>query len=277
MKFTKMHGIGNDYIYVNGFEENVENRSELTKKLSDRRFGIGGDGMIFILPSESCDFRMQMFNADGSESGMCGNGARCVGKYVYDNGLTEKTSVSLETGSGVKQLNLAVRDGKVYEVTVDMGKAVLKPSDIPVRADGKTYIGKDLCINGKTYKVTCVSMGNPHCVSFVDNVKDFPLDEVGSAIEHNELFPERANAEFVRIIDKNCIEMRVWERGTGETLACGTGACASVVASVLNGFCLYDEEILVHLLGGDLRITYKSDGTVFMTGPAVTVFTGEIN
>lgn len=276
LKFTKMQGIGNDYIYVNGFEERVENPSELTVKLSNRRFGIGGDGMIFILPSDSCDFRMQMFNADGSESGMCGNGARCVGKYVYDNGMTTKTSLTLETGSGVKHLELHVDGGKVTEVTVNMGKAVLTPADIPMLADGNDFINRQININGNSFSATCVSMGNPHCVVFTPDTDEIPLESIGPLFEHYKLFPQRTNAEFIKVIDRNHLKMRVWERGTGETLACGTGACASVVAAVLNKHCPYDENITVQLRGGSLKIMYKSDGTVLMTGSAETVFTGEI-
>lgn len=272
-----MHGIGNDYIYVNGFEEKIDNPSELSAKLSNRRFGIGGDGMIFILPSDSCDFRMQMFNADGSESGMCGNGARCVGKYVYDNGLTDKTSVSLETASGVKYLELHVDDsGKVREVTVNMGKAILAPSEIPVLSDSDDFINRQININGNSFNATCVSMGNPHCAVFTQDVDEIPLESIGPLFEHYKLFPQRSNAEFIKVINRNQLKMRVWERGTGETLACGTGACASVVAAVLNKHCPYDEDVTVNLRGGNLKIMYKSDGTVLMTGPAETVFTGEI-
>lgn len=277
MKFTKMHGTGNDYIYINCFKEKVENPSELSKKLSHRHFGIGGDGIVLIMPSDKADFRMRIFNADGSEAMMCGNASRCIGKYVYDYGLTDKTEVTLETNSGIKHLSLSVVDGKVSEVTVDMGKAILKPREIPIDADGDTYINQPITVAGKNLRVTCVSMGNPHAVYFVDDVDAVPLEQYGAKFENHPLFPDRVNSEFIKVIDKNTLQMRVWERGSGETFACGTGACASAVAAVLNGYCDIDSEVTVHLKGGDLKITYQKDGTVIMKGAAVKVFDGEID
>lgn len=275
MRFAKMHGCGNDYIYVNCLEETVENPSETAVRLSDRHFGIGSDGLILIYPSDSADFRMAMYNADGSEGKMCGNGIRCVAKYVYDFGLTDKTTVRIETLSGVKTLKLNVKNGKVETVRVDMGTPVLAPAQIPVKFDGESMIHKPVAVNGKEYCMTCVSMGNPHAVIFVEDVGALELEKIGPDFENHEIFPDRVNTEFIHIIDRNTIDMRVWERGSGETLACGTGACASVVACVLNGFT--EDEVLVHLLGGDLKVKYDRErNTVFMTGPAVLVCTGEI-
>lgn len=279
MKFTKMHGAGNDYIYVNCFEETVENPEELSIKLSDRHFGIGADGLILIMPSKVADFRMRMFNNDGSEGIMCGNGTRCIGKYVYDNHLTNKKEVTLETLGGIKVLKLTTDDNdRVVSVTVDMGKAVLKSSDIPVKSNLDTFINQPVDVNGTTYNMTCVSMGNPHAVIFMpkDTIDNLDLERIGTYFENHEIFPNRVNTEFVEVWDNHTLKMRVWERGSGETLACGTGTCATVVASVLNGYCNYDEEVLVHLRGGDLKITYKKDGTVFMTGNAIKVFDGEV-
>lgn len=279
MKFTKMHGAGNDYIYVNCFEETVENPEELSIKLSDRHFGIGADGLILIMPSKVADFRMRMFNNDGSEGIMCGNGTRCIGKYVYDNHLTNKKEVTLETLGGIKVLKLTTDDNdRVVSVTVDMGKAILKSSDIPVKSNLDTFINQPVDVNGTTYNMTCVSMGNPHAVIFMpkDTIDNLDLERIGTYFENHEIFPNRVNTEFVEVWDNHTLKMRVWERGSGETLACGTGTCATVVASVLNGYCNYDEEVIVHLRGGDLKITYKKDGTVFMTGNAIKVFDGEI-
>jgi len=280
LKFTKMHGAGNDYIYVNCFEETVENPEELAIKLSHRRFGIGSDGLILIMPSEKADFRMRMFNADGSEGIMCGNGTRCIGKYVYDNSLTDKKEVTLETLAGIKVLKLFTDDNnKVTSVTVDMGKAILNPIDIPVKSNLDLFINQPVEVDGKVYNMTCVSMGNPHAVIFMpkDTIDNLDLEKIGSKFENHEIFPDRVNTEFVEVLDNHTLKMRVWERGSGETLACGTGTCATVVASVLNGYCNYDEEILVHLRGGDLKITYKKDGTVFMTGGATKVFDGVVD
>lgn len=276
MRFTKMQGCGNDYIYVNCFEETVENPSDMAIKVSDVHYGIGSDGLILISPSKAADFRMSMYNADGSEGKMCGNGIRCVAKYVYDFGLTEKTTITIETLSGIKTLKLFVKDKKVQSVRVDMGKAILKKYDIPVIYDGKEIIvNEPVNIDGSEYKITCVSMGNPHCITFVEDVGDIEIEKIGPRFEKHDMFPDRINIEFIHVVDRTHIDMRVWERGSGETLACGTGACASVVACVLNG--LTDRKVMVHLLGGDLEIEYIEDGTVYMTGPAAVVCTGEIN
>ncbi|MBP0964376.1 MAG: diaminopimelate epimerase [Oscillospiraceae bacterium] len=278
MKFTKMHGIGNDYVYVNCFEETVEDPERVSELISDRHFGIGSDGLVLIMPSDKADFRMRMFNADGSEGMMCGNATRCIGKYVYEKGMTRKTEITLETKSGVKSLKLFPENGKVKTVLVDMGKAIIKPADIPVLADGEDFISRKIEVNGNEETVTCVSMGNPHCVIFTDkNVDGLELEKIGPSYENHPLFPERINTEFANVIDGNTVKMRVWERGSGETWACGTGACATAVAACLNGHCKRDEEIHLILRGGDLFITYKSDGTVLMRGPATTVFEGEID
>ena len=276
MKFTKMHGIGNDYVYVNCFEETIENPEEVSIKISDRHFGIGSDGLVMIMPSDKADFRMRMFNADGSEGNMCGNATRCIGKYVYDNHLTEKTEITLETRSGIKYLTLYPENGKVQTVLVDMGKAILNPASIPMKAEGEEFISKPVEVNGKNVNITAVSMGNPHAVTFVDDVESLDLEKIGPDYENHTLFPERVNTEFAKIIDDHTVMMRVWERGSGETWACGTGACACAVACVKNGFFPYDKEITVKLRGGDLYITYKNDNTVLMRGPAETVFTGSI-
>lgn len=277
MKFSKMHGIGNDYIYVNCFEENVPEPEKTSVIVSDRRFGIGSDGLVLIMPSDKADFRMRIFNADGSEAMMCGNATRCIGKYVYDNNMTSKTEISLETNSGIKYLKLFPENGKVESVEVDMGKAILKPSEIPVNSPLDLFINQSVKVNGENYKMTCVSMGNPHAVIFTENIDELDLEKIGPFFENHEIFPNRVNTEFVEVCDDHTLKMRVWERGSGETFACGTGTCATVVAAVLNGICQYDEEILVHLRGGDLRITYKKDGTVMMTGPATYVFDGTIS
>ncbi len=277
MKFSKMHGISNDYVYVNGFTETIGDPNSVSKFISDRRCGIGSDGMIMILPSEVADCRMRMFNADGSEGMMCGNGIRCVGKYAYDHGIVTKPELSVETKSGIKHITLEINDGVAVAATVDMGKAILRPADIPVKAEGDDFIARPISVNGKEYSVTCVSMGNPHCIVFCEDPKDVPLEEIGPYFENHELFPERINTEFLQVIDETTLNMRVWERGSGETFACGTGACACVVAAVLNGFCKHDTEVTVRLLGGELKITYQSDGTVMMTGPATHVFDGEID
>ncbi len=275
MKFTKMQGLGNDYVYVNCFRENVENPSEMAIKVSDRHFGIGSDGLILIKPSEVADFRMDMYNADGSQAEMCGNGIRCVAKYVYDYGLTDQTEISVETLAGIKYLKLQIADGKVSRITVNMGQPELVPDKIPVQADGDRVVDEPIVVNGVTYKMTCVSMGNPHCIVFVDDTADFPLEEIGPMFENHERFPKRVNTEFIQILNRNEVNMRVWERGSGETLACGTGACASAVACVLNG--LTEDEITLHLLGGDLSVRWdQEENLVYMTGPATVVFDGEI-
>ena len=275
MEFAKMQGCGNDYIYVNCFKETVENPRETAIKVSDRHFGIGSDGLILIYPSKVADFKMVMYNADGSEGKMCGNGIRCVAKYVYDFELTDKTELKIETLSGIKTLKLNIKDKKVDTVQVDMGSPILVPEQIPVNFEGEIMVDEPVSVNGLEYHLTCVSMGNPHAVVFVDNIKILNLEKIGPDFEQHPIFPDKVNTEFIHIIDKNTIEMRVWERGSGETLACGTGACASVVACVWNG--LTADEVLVHLVGGDLKIKYdREKNTVLMTGPAEFVCTGEI-
>lgn len=278
LKFTKMHGIGNDYVYVNCFKETVSDPEKLSIFVSDRHFGVGSDGLVLIMPSDKADFRMRMFNADGSEGMMCGNATRCIGKYVYDNGMTDKTDITLETKSGIKRLKLFVKDGKVETVLVDMGKAIIKPADIPVRSELDTFISQKITVNGKEETVTCVSMGNPHCVLFTDTPVDtIELEKIGPYFENHELFPERINTEFANVLDDHTVKMRVWERGSGETWACGTGACAAAVAACLNGYCKQGKEITLKLRGGDLAITYNEDGTVLMRGPAAKVFDGELD
>ena len=279
MKFTKMHGCGNDYIYVDGFKEHIsqEKKPEIVRKLSDRHFGIGGDGVIFINPSEDADFEMEMYNMDGSRAEMCGNGIRCVAKFVYDKGLTDKTSISVISCGRVKYLDLTIEEGKVSTVKVNMGSPILRAEEIPVIAENEkeAVISQDIEVDGKSYKMTCVSMGNPHAVVFMDDVAGLAIEKIGPLFEKHTRFPKRINTEFVKVIDKDTIEMRVWERGTGETLACGTGACACTVACILNG--LTNEEITVKLLGGVLQIQWDREADiVYMTGPAKTVFEGEI-
>lgn len=276
VNFTKMHGIGNDYVYVDGFKEKIPNPNAFSKFISDRHFGIGGDGLVMILPSEKADFRMRMFNADGSEGKMCGNATRCIGKFVYEAGYTTQTNITLETLSGIKYLKLNVEDGMVISVEVNMGKAILVPKEIPVLSELERFIKQPITIDDKTYEVTCVSMGNPHAVVYCDDVDYLPLETIGPKFEFNPLFPERINTEFVQIINDHTVKMRVWERGSGETWACGTGACAVAVSSVLNGYCKQGQEITVQLRGGDLKITYEQDGTVLMKGPATKVFDGTI-
>ena len=275
MKFTKMQGIGNDYVYVNCLQETIENPSELAKKISDRHYGVGSDGLIMINPSDKADFEMEMYNADGSRGEMCGNGIRCVAKYVYDYGLTDKTSISVETLAGIKYLDLTVEDGKVVLVKVDMGKPMLRPEEVPVVSEKEEVIDEPITVDGQEYRMTCVSMGNPHAVVFIDqDVKEFPLETVGVKFENHERFPKRVNTEFVNVLDRHTAQMRVRERGSGETLACGTGACAVAVACALNG--LTEDEVTVKLLGGDLQIKWdREKNTVYMTGPAEVVFDGE--
>ena len=278
LKFTKMHGIGNDYIYINAIEQKIEDPNALAIKLSDRRFSIGGDGVILICPSDIADAKMRMFNADGSEGMMCGIGVRCVGKYVYDNLLEDKSrdTITIETLSGIKTLKITAVNDKAELLEVDMGKAILNAADIPVVYDGcDTVIAKPLVVDNKEHIVTCVSMGNPHCVTFVDDVDSLELEKIGPSFENHEAFPQRINTEFVKVIDEKTLKMRVWERGSGETWACGTGACATVVAACENGYCKKGEDITVHLRGGDLVINY-TDERVMMTGPATKVFDGEI-
>ena len=275
MKFTKMHGCGNDYVYVNLFEEHIDDPAEISIKVSDRHFGIGSDGLITIGPSDIADFRMRIYNADGSEAEMCGNGIRCVAKYVYDHKLTDKTEISVQTGAGVKILKLFVEGDKVEQVTVDMGEPALAPAEIPVVADGDRVVDETIEVCGKEWRMTCVSMGNPHAVVFVDDVENFELEKYGPHFENHERFPKRTNTEFVNVVSRTEAYMRVWERGSAETWACGTGTCATVMACILNG--KTDNKVLVHLRGGDLTIEYdEKTNHVFMTGPATEVFNGEV-
>lgn len=277
MRFTKMHGCGNDYIYVNGFEEKVEQskKPELVKKLSDRHFGIGGDGVIFINPSEEADFEMEMYNADGSRAEMCGNGIRSVGKFVYDKGLTDKTEISVISFGKIKYLTLYTENGKVSTVRVNMGTPELTAAEIPVISENEQVLDEEIEVKGQTYKMTCVSMGNPHAVVFIDDVKNLEIEQIGPFFENHQRFPKRTNTEFVQLVDRNHVKMRVWERGTGETLACGTGCCATAVACVLNGFT--ENKVTVELLGGELFIEWdREENVIFMTGPAQTVFEGEV-
>lgn len=285
MKFTKMHGIGNDYVYVNCFRETVEDPEKTAVFVSDRHFGIGSDGLILIKPSDIADCEMDMYNADGSRGKMCGNGIRCVAKYVYDYGITDKTRISVATGSGVKYLDLTVEDGKVVLVRVDMGAPILEAKQIPVRteaagtaaaADMDQAVGLPITVQGRTYEMTCVSMGNPHCVVCVDDVDGLDIEKIGPDFENHPSFPDRVNTEFIKVIDRSTVQMRVWERGSGETWACGTGACAVAVACILNGWT--EDTVTVKLRGGDLEITWdREKNTVFMVGPATTVFDGEID
>lgn len=276
MKFTKMHGCGNDYVYVNCMEKMLEDPDQVSRFVSDRHFGVGSDGLILICPSDQADFRMVMYNADGSEGEMCGNGIRCVAKYVYDYGLTDQTSISVETKGGIKYLDLTVKEGKVSLVKVNMGSPILKPSLIPIRSEKEQFVDEPVTVDGKVYRMTGVSMGNPHVVTFVDDTASLNLEKIGPSFENHELFPNRINTEFVQVLSRHEINMRVWERGSGETLACGTGTCASAVACVLNG--KTDEHLTVHLLGGDLEIFYdRANDTVWMTGPASVVFDGELS
>ena len=274
MRFTKMHGIGNDYVYVNCFEEQVDDLAALAVKMSCPHFGVGSDGLILICPSDVADFEMKMFNSDGSMSEMCGNGVRCVGKYVYDRGLTDKTTVNLMTGGGLKVLKLRVNQGKVVSVKVDMGAPELRPELIPVDLPGETVMGQHIQVSGVTYEIHCVSMGNPHCVIFVKDPDQVDVAQVGALLENHPIFPHRANIEFVQVIDRSHLRMRVWERGSGETLACGTGACASLVAAVLTGRA--DRQVTMDLLGGSLDLDWSfDDGHVYQEGPATFVFDGE--
>lgn len=279
MKFTKMQGCGNDYVYVNGMAEQLpkERKPEIVRFLSDRHFGIGGDGVIFINAAEEADFEMEMFNADGTRSEMCGNGIRCVAKFVYDKGLTQEKHISIVSAGKVKYLDLTVNDNNLVEtVKVNMGSPILVPEQIPAVFEGENVIDRPILVQGKEYRVTCVSMGNPHAVVFVDNTDTLDLEKIGPDFEHHEVFPNRTNTEFVQVIDCNHVKMRVWERGTGETLACGTGCCATAVACVLNGYT--DAEVEVEVLGGKIQICWdRENNLVYMTGPAATVFEGEID
>ena len=276
MKFTKMHGIGNDYVYMDCTKERLENPGEIARLVSDRHKGIGSDGLILIQSSDEADFEMAMYNADGSYGKMCGNGIRCVAKYVYDNGLTDKTEISVISGGAVKYLKLTIENGKVKKVRVNMGEPILKPSEIPVVGDGDKLVAVPIVVDNQVYEMTCVSMGNPHAVVFLDDVENLKIEEIGPRFEQHERFPDRVNTEFVERIDRKNLKMRVWERGSGETMACGTGACATAVAAILNGYA--ERDVTVHLLGGDLEISWdETDNCVYMTGPAATVFTGEFD
>lgn len=275
MKFTKMHGIGNDYVYVNCFEETVKDPNKTSRFVSDRHFGIGSDGLILIKPSDVADFEMDMYNSDGSQGAMCGNGIRCVAKYVYDYGLTDKTQISINTKSGIKYLDLTVEDGKVALVKVNMGAPDTIAKNIPIVSDKEQVIDEPILVDGKEYRMTGVSMGNPHAVVYIDDVKGLDIEKIGPKFENHKVFPDRVNTEFCKVLDDHTVEMRVWERGAGETLACGTGACAVAVASILNGYT--KEEVTIKLLGGDLKIFWdRKENLVYMTGPATVVFDGEI-
>ncbi len=276
IKFTKMHGLGNDYVYIDCTkQEEPKNISDLAKFVSNRHFGVGSDGLILICKSDICDFKMRMFNYDGTEAQMCGNGIRCVGKFVYDKGLTTKEEITVETLAGIKVLELNVKNNKVETVKVDMGKPILDPEKIPVISEEKIVKNLELQAEDKKFKFTCVSMGNPHAITIVENVDEFDVEKYGKILEVDSHFPERANIEFIQILDKETIKMRVWERGSGETFACGTGACAVAVASNING--LTNKDVTVKLLGGDLKIQWNEDNEhIYMTGPATTVFEGEI-
>ena len=277
MKFTKMHGIGNDYVYVNCFEETVENPSETAKFVSDRHFGIGSDGLILIKPSQVADCEMDMYNADGSQGAMCGNGVRCVAKFVSDAGIAKKDRISVATKSGIKYVDVFAENGKAVSVRVNMGAPILRAEEVPMVCEKDTAVAYPLEVDGSVWNVTAVSMGNPHAVVYIDDVDGLEIEKIGPAFEHHPAFPDRVNTEFVRVIDRHTVQMRVWERGSGETLACGTGACAVAVSSILNGF-VEDGEVTVKLLGGDLRIEWdRQENTVYMTGPATTVFEGEIS
>ena len=274
MKFTKMHGCGNDYIFINCIENKIEDPSKVSQKVSDRHKGVGADGLILIHDSKVADFRMAMYNADGSEGKMCGNGIRCFAKYLYDNRLTKKKNITVETLSGIKEIDLEISNKKVEYITVRMGSPITKPDLIPVITDKDIIINEPFKVLEKEYFGTCISMGNPHLVIFVDDVVDIDIEKIGPEFENLEMFPDRVNTEFIKIIDRNTVEMRVWERGSGETQACGTGACASVVAGVLNG--LTDDEVRVRLLGGELLVKYnQEENIVYMTGDAEEVYVGD--
>ena len=273
IKFTKMQGLGNDYVYIDAINQKIENESSLAQFVSNRHFGIGSDGLILICKSDIADFKMRMFNSDGSEAEMCGNGIRCVGKFVYDNKLTTKTNLKIETLAGIKKLILNTKDDKVETVKVDMGEPILEPKDIPVIVKEKPVKNLKIIVDERNFKFSCVSMGNPHAITIIDDIQNFNVEKYGKKIEIDKVFPNKTNVEFIQLIDRNNIKMRVWERGAGETLACGTGACASVVACVLNE--LTSRKVNVELLGGTLKIEWnEEDNHIYMTGPAVTVFEG---
>ncbi len=278
MKFTKMQGIGNDYVYINCFEETVKDPSAVARFVSDRHFGIGSDGLILIRPSQTADCEMDMYNLDGSQGAMCGNGIRCVAKYVFDHGIVNKTSISIATKSGIKYVDLTVKDGKASLIRVNMGSPILQATQIPVVADTEQVIDAPIQVDGQEYHYTAVSMGNPHAIVYVEDTDSLDLAKIGPSFENHVNFPDRINTEFVQVLDEHTVKMRVWERGSGETLACGTGACAVAVASILNGHVSPDTPVTVKLLGGDLQIFWnRSENLVYMTGPAVTVFDGQID
>lgn len=275
IEFTKMHGTGNDYIYINCFKQKISDPSDLAKKMSPRRFSVGADGVILICPSSVADAKMRMFNSDGSEGKMCGNGIRCVGKYLYDNGMVNKKTITVETLSGIKTLEVTDKNGKAELLLVNMGKPRLSPAEIPVIYNGEKMVNAPVSVGGKEYRITAVSTGNPHAVVFCESdPAALDLERIGPEFENNRVFPERVNTEFIQVLSPTHLKMRVWERGSGETLACGTGACASVVAAVLCGHCRRDSEITVSLRGGDLFITYRADGNIYMRGAAVKVYDG---
>lgn len=274
MKFTKMQGCGNDYVYINGFTEKIEDKPAFVRAVSDRHFGVGGDGAIFINPSEEADFEMEMYNADGTRAEMCGNGIRCVAKYVYDKGMTDKEQVSIVSFGNVKYVDLYVEDGLVSSVKVNMGAPILDAEKVPVKSTKSQSVDEPITVNGKEYRMTCVSMGNPHAVIFMEDIAKFDIASIGPLFENHEVFPNRTNTEFVEVVDRTHVNMRVWERGTGETLACGTGCCATVVACVLNG--LTEDKVTVRVLGGEIEIQWDREANlVYMTGPAAIVFEGE--
>lgn len=276
MNFTKMHGIGNDYVYVDCTKRELKKTEEIARFVSDRHFGIGSDGLILIKRSEVADFYMDMYNADGSKGEMCGNGIRCVAKYVYDYGLTDKKELTIETLAGIKELVLTIEEDKVAKVRVNMGAPILAPEKIPVLASKEPVVKEPIVVDDKEWEMTCVSVGNPHAIVFLEEpVSTFPIEKVGPSFEHHKRFPNRINTEFVEVINRDRIKMRVWERGANETFACGTGACASVVAAILNGYC--NKKVTVELLGGELEIEWKdADNGIYMTGSATTVFDGQI-
>ena len=274
IKFTKMHGIGNDYIYINCFEQEIDNPTELARLMSPRRTSVGSDGLILICPSDTADAKMRMFNLDGSEGKMCGNGIRCVGKYLYDNGIARKDAITVETLSGIKTLKIEAENGKAKFITVDMGEPILTPREIPVKFNGERMVNEPIIIGGKEYRITAVSMGNPHAVLFCEDIQKLDLEGIGPQFENAPIFPEKVNTEFIRVINDAELEMRVWERGSGETFACGTGACAAVTAAVLNGYCSRGKEITVKLKCGDLMITYAENSHIYMRGTAEKVYDG---
>lgn len=276
MKFTKMQGCGNDYVYINGFTEKIADKPAFVRAISDRHFGVGGDGAIFINPSEEADFEMEMYNADGTRAEMCGNGIRCVAKYVYDKGLTDKKQISIVSFGNIKYVDLYVEDGLVSTVKVNMGAPILEAEKVPVKSAMSQSVDEPITVNGKEYRMTCVSMGNPHAVIFMKDIANLDIASIGPLFETHEVFPNRTNTEFVEVIDRTHVNMRVWERGTGETLACGTGCCATVVACVLNG--LTEDKVTVHVLGGEIEIQWdREQNLIYMTGPAATVFEGELD